>query len=220
MVKVPEGYRSQNVRDTRTSGGTSSSRSTARTRGGSDLLGSMIGGNAMGGSLLGSLAGPVLSGILGSMMGGGGQSSGGGLGGLLGSMLGGGASRQQMTDAEQNDADDQATLLLRAMINATKADGKLERDEVEAITSRLGEIDANEKAFLEHEFAQPVNIAEFARTVPEEMAQQVYAFSLLGIKVDTNREAQYLRTLAGHLGLSDRVVDQIHQKFNEPDITG
>ena len=186
----------------------------------------MVGGNAMGGSLLGSLAGPVLAGILGSMMGGGsGHSSGGGLGGLLGSMLGGsgGGGRtttQQMTDVERHAADDQATLLLRAMINATKADGKLERDEVEAITSRLGEIDANEKAFLEHEFAQPVNVAEFAKTVPEEMAQQVYAFSLLGIKVDTNSEAQYLRALAANLGLSDRVVDEIHKKFNEPDITG
>lgn len=222
MVKVPKGYRSANVRDTRSTGNSRSPyRPSSRSRGGSDLLGSMIGGNATGGSLLGSLGGPIVMGILRSMMGGG-RGGGGGLGGLLGSMLGGGDgdSAPRLTNEQLDEADDQATILIRAMINAAKADGKIDRAEIDAITSRLGDIDENEKMFLRDEFRQPLDVATFARTVPAEMAQEVYAFSLVGIKVDTNKEAQYLRSLASRLNLTDDIVDQIHRKFDEPDITG
>lgn len=173
----------------------------------------------MGGSLMSSLGPAIVTGILRSMMGG---KSGGG-GGLLGSLLGGGASsnaQSQLTDDDRNDADDQATLLLRAMINAAKADGKLDKSEVEQIVGRMGDLDANEKAFLQHEFAQPINLEAFVRSVPDEMAQQVYAFSLVGIRIDTNHEVAYLRSLAQQLGLSDSVVDQIHAKFKQQDITG
>lgn len=159
-------------------------------------------------------------GILRSFMGGRGRSGGGGgLGGMLSSMFGGG-DKPEMSDAERDEADDEATLLLRAMINAAKADGQIDQAEVENITGKLGEIDDDERAFLQAEFSAPLDVNAFISTVPEELAQQVYAFSLLGIAVDTTREAQYLRTLAGGLGLGDDVVDQIHAKFNEPDITG
>ena len=181
----------------------------------------MLGGNAGGGSLLGTLGPMVIGGVLKSMMGGGRSGGGGGLGGMLGSLLGGGAkTEQQFTDDERNEVDDQATLLLRAMINAVKSDGQVDRDELDNITSKLGEIDEGEKAFLQAEFKAPLDLAAFVATVPEELAQQVYAFSLLGIKVDTNREAAYLRALAQGLALSDNIVDQIHKKFDEPDITG
>ena len=214
MVKVPKGYRSRNVRDTRSVGGSG----LGRSRGGTGLLGSALGGNSMGGSLLSSLGPTIVMGILRSVMGG----RGGGGGGLLGSLLGGGGDNAQseLSDAERDAADDQATLLLRAMINAAKADGQLDENEVNAIVGRMGDLDEDEKEFLQHEFSQPVDLDGFVRTVPEEMAQQVYAFSLVGIKVDTNHEVSYLRSLAQQLGLSDSIVDQIHAKFKQPDITG
>lgn len=211
MVKVPEGYRSKNVNDRRTA-------SSSQSRGGSDLLGGMLGGNATGGGLLGSLGSAALTGILGSLLGGGGG-SGGGLGGLLGSMLGGGKNQPpQLTDDERDEADDQATLLLRAMVNGAKADGKIEQDEVDNIVKRLGEVDREEEAFLRAELEAPLDVAGFCATVPEELGQQAYAFSVMGMKLDTQQEAQFLGAMAQGLNLDPRICNEIHEKLGVPPI--
>lgn len=209
MVKVPEGYRSRNVRDRRTSSGTS--------RGGADLLGGMLGGNAAGGSLLGTLGKMALPMILSRVMRGGGG-GGGGLGGLLGSMLGGGDKTPQLTDDERDEVDDQATLLLRAMINGAKADGQIDRDEVQNIVKRLGDVDEHEAAFLRAELEAPLDIAAFCATVPDELDQEVYAFSVMGMKLDTQREAQFLGAMAQGLNLDPRICNDIHDKLGVPAI--
>ena len=212
MVNVPKGYRSTNVQNRRTGGGSS--------RGGTDLLGGMLGGNATGGGLLGSLGKAALPMILGSLMRGRGR-SGGGLGGLLGGLLGGGNDNTQadaMSDEERDNVDDEATLLLRAMINAAKADGKIEQEEIENITGRLGEIDAEEKAFLEAEFQAPLDVAAFCATVPEELDEEVYAFSVMGMRLDTKQEAQYLGAVAQCLHLKPETCNAIHEKLGAPKI--
>lgn len=213
MVKVPEGYRSKNVNDQRTAGG-------GRSRGGSDLLGGMLGGNAAGGSLLGTIGKMALPLILSKVMRGGSGRSGGGLGGLLGSMLGGGNDNEppELTDEERNEADDQATLLLRAMINGAKSDGQVDKDELDRIVKRLGDIDEHEAAFLRAEFEAPLDIAAFCATVPDELDEEVYAFSLLGMKLDTQREAQFLGAMAQGLNMDPRVCNEIHQKLGVPEI--
>lgn len=213
MVKVPEGYRSKHVNDQRTAGG-------SRSRGGSDLLGGMLGGNAAGGSLLGTIGKMALPLILSKVMRGGSGRSGGGLGGLLGSMLGGGKDNEppKLTDEERNEADDQATLLLRAMINGAKADGQVDKDELDKIVKRLGDIDEHEAAFLRAEFEAPLDIAAFCATVPEELDEEVYAFSLMGMKLDTQREAQFLGAMAQGLNMDPRVCNEIHEKLGVPEI--
>lgn len=214
MVKVPEGYRSTNVNDRRTAG-------SSRSRGGSDLLGGMLGGNAAGGSLLGTLGKMALPLILGKVMrGGGGGRSGGGLGGLLGSMFGGGNDNEppQLTDDERDEADDQATLLLRAMINGAKADGQIDQSEVDKIVKRLGDVDEDEAAFLRSEFEAPLDIAAFCATVPDELDQEVYAFSLMGMKLDNQKEAQFLGAMAQGLNMDPRVCNEIHEKLGVPEI--
>lgn len=201
MVKVPEGYRSRNVNDRRTGGG-------------ADLLGGMLGGNAVGGSLLGTLGRAALPMILGSLMRGRGR-SGGGLGGMLGNLLGGGKEdpRKNMSPDELDSLDDDATLLLRAMINAAKADGKIDSEEVDNIVGRLGDVDAQEKAFLEAEFKAPIDIEAFCAEVPEELNEEVYAFSAMGMRLDTDQEARYLGAVAQGLKLDPNVCNQIHQKL-------
>lgn len=213
MVKVPEGYRSKNVNDQRTAGG-------GRSRGGSDLLGGMLGGNAAGGSLLGTIGKMALPLILSKVMRGGSGRSGGGLGGLLGSMLGGGNDNQppELTDEERNEADDQATLLLRAMINGAKADGQVDKDELDNIVKRLGDVDEHEAAFLRAEFEAPLDIAAFCATVPNELDEEVYAFTLMGMKLDTQREAQFLGAMAQGLNMDPRVCNEIHEKLGVPEI--
>lgn len=207
MVKVPEGYRSRNVQDRRTGG--------SAQRGGADLLGGMLGGNATGGGLLATIGKAALPMILGSIMGG--RSSGGGLGGLLGSMLGGG-SKPQMSAVERDEADDQATLLLRAMVNAAKADGQVDKEEIDNIVKRLGEVDEHEAAFLKAELQAPLDVEGYCRSVPDELTQQAYAFSVMGMRLDTQQEAQYLGAMAQGLRLNPEICNSIHEKLGIPPI--
>ena len=209
------------------------------------LLGSLMGNNATGGNVLGSLLGGgggggggglgALAGMLGgggssgggagglgalaSMLGGGGggasgASAGGGLGALLGGLAGGGAPARRPEPKEENDAG----LLIKAMCNAAKADGKIDQAEVKNIVGRLGEIDQAEAQFLEQELQAPLDIRGFVASVPDDMAQQVYAFSLMGMKLDTQQEAQYLGAIAEGLRLNPQVANQIHAKLGAPQI--
>ena len=210
MVKVPQGYRSRNVQDRRSGG-------SARRGGGADLLGGMLGGNATGGGLLGTIGKAALPMILGSIMGGRRGSGGGGLGGLLGSMLGGG-SEPQMSAVERDEADDQATLLLRAMVNAAKADGQVDKEEIDNIVKRLGDVDEQEAAFLQSELQAPLDIEGYCRSVPDELTEQAYAFSVMGMRLDTQQEAQYLGAMAQGLRLNPEICNAIHEKLGVPPI--
>jgi len=221
MVKVPKGYRSKNVDDRRSSASRSSGTSSSGSSGGlpsggmSDLLGGMLGANATGGGLLGSiLGGGGLGDLLGSVLG------GGGLGSILGSTMGGdsAAPPPHLSDDDQRQADDDATVLVRAMVNAAKADGQVDQAEVDNIVGRLGEIDPHEADFLRDEFRSPIDLEGFCRSVPQGMAQQAYAFSVMGMKLDTQHEAQYLGAVAQGLGLDPRTCNAIHDKLGVPQI--
>ncbi len=50
------------------------------------------------------------------------------------------------------------------------------------------------------------------------MEQQVYAMSVMGIKLDDQNEAQYLHQLASAMGLEQRTVNAIHDKLGAPKI--
>jgi uncharacterized membrane protein YebE (DUF533 family) len=211
------------------------------------LLGSLMGSNATGGNVLGSLLGGggggsssggglgALAGMLGggggsssagglgalaSMLGGAGggggnaASSSGGLGALLGGLAGGGAPARRPEPKEENDA----VLLIKAMCNAAKADGKIDQSEVKNIVGRLGEVDQAEARFLEQELQAPLDIRGFVASVPDDMVEQVYAFSLMGMKLDTQQEAQYLGAVAEGLRLNPQVANQIHAKLGAPQI--
>lgn len=228
MVKVPEGYRSKDVEDRRRP----SVQRQSGGRGSSDLLGSILGNNATGGGLLGSILGGGGSGgggigdLLGAVLGGAGgasrSSGGGGLGSILGSILGGAGGAQSappaLTRDEQDTADNEATILIRAMINAAKADGQIDKAEVDNIVGRLGEIDEQEAAFLRQELAAPLDLDDYCRSVPGDMAQQAYAFSVMGMKLDTQQEAQYLGAVAQGLGLNPQICNAIHDKLGAPQI--
>jgi len=209
------------------------------------LLGSLMGNNATGGNLMGSLLGSALgggggggagglgalagllggggggaAGALGSLLGGGGGNAqqaqagggGGGLGGLLSSLGQGQAQQAQPQEQEQ------AMVLVRAMCNAAKADGQIDEAEVQNIMGRLGDVDQAEAQFLKSELQSPLDIKGFVQSVPKDMAQQAYAFSLMGMRLDTQQEAQYLGALAQGLRLNPQTCNQIHDKFGAPQI--
>jgi uncharacterized membrane protein YebE (DUF533 family) len=118
-------------------------------------------------------------------------------------------------------SDRTATLVVRAMVSAAKADGEIDAGERQRILGKVqedGAADPDEIRFLEQEMARPADPDGLAAEAGRDpaVAAQVYAASLLAIKVDTAAEQAYLRDLAGKLGLDRSVVAQLHQALGAP----
>ncbi len=111
---------------------------------------------------------------------------------------------------------DQAILFIRAMINSAKVDGEISDDEQKSILSQIGDPSPEVVQFLRAEFARPLNVAEYAQSLPLGMEQKAYAISLTAIQLDTKEEADYLRQLAKALRISPEQCNQIHQQQNAP----
>ncbi len=174
-----------------------------------DLLGQLGAGGALGG-LLGGLAGAA-----GAAPGrtGAGADAGGvdkaqpSFGDLLNQSL------QNFGEPDVPPAPTQeaaAALMLRAMIQAAKADGKVDDAERKKLVNSLGEATAEELAFVKAELAAPVSVERLAEEVPKGLERQVYAMSVMAITLDEKVEAQYLHELAQALGLSPQEVNAIH----------
>ena len=106
--------------------------------------------------------------------------------------------------------------MIRAMINAAKSDGRVDKQEQEKIFGKLGHITQDEIDFVRLEMSQPLDVDEFARSVPRGMGNQVYAMSLMALDLDSNPEAQYLHQLAQGLNLSRDTVNQVHKQLGAP----
>ncbi|MGB0845487.1 MAG: DUF533 domain-containing protein [Thiolinea sp.] len=208
------------------------------------MLGSLLGGGQQQqGGGIGGMLGSMLNGqqpsqqqggmadMLGSLLGGGNGSpagsSMGGLGNLLGGAVGKFAQAQDTSapdlasnffpqDYDRNEAEEQATLVIRAMINAAKADGNIDAEEQENIIAKLGNIEPDEAAFVRSEFQAPLDVNGFVSSVPRGMEQQIYAISLAAIDLDTQQEAQYLHQLAQGFSLSADVCNQLHDQVGAP----
>ena len=117
------------------------------------------------------------------------------------------------TTLSQND---QAVLLIRAMINSAKVDGEISEDEQKNILSQVGDTSPETIQFLRAEFARTLNVNEYADSLPIGLEQKAYGISLMAIKLDTKEEADYLRKLARALRLSPEECNQLHQQQNAP----
>jgi uncharacterized membrane protein YebE (DUF533 family) len=181
---------------------------SAQNGGVGDLLGSLLGGNkniaANGGTPdLGSLLGGAMSKYLGT------QTADPKLNDLTDSFL-----PPQAVNAQA--LQDQATLLIRTMINAAKADGKVDNTEQDRILAKLGTLDAEEAAFIRSEMQAPLNVEAFINSIPAGQEQPIYTVSLMAIDLDTQQEARYLIQLAQGLRLSPAICNQIHEQVGAP----
>jgi uncharacterized membrane protein YebE (DUF533 family) len=115
--------------------------------------------------------------------------------------------------AGQPQAQSIADLTVKAMINAAKADGSIDEDEMQKIVGEM-ENDAftqEERDFLMAEVRKPMCTAEIVQAVPNpQVGAQIYAASLLAIEVDSPAEEAYLQQLARGVGLDSKVVEEIH----------
>lgn len=122
--------------------------------------------------------------------------------------------RPPQTPLEQQQVMDIATLTLKAMINAAKADGQIDKIETERLLGKLkeGGVTDAEQSFVLAEMQKPVDIDGIVRAVPnQQVAAQIYTASLMAIDVDTDAERRYLQDLSSKLGLNPHVVAYLHQ---------
>ena len=143
-----------------------------------------------------------------------------GMGGLMsalgGGLAGGAEQTGSMIDAitgtsvATDSMEENAKLMIRAMIQAAKADGDIDDEERAKIMEHLGDIDAAERAFIEAELGAPVDAMALAQDTSQQMAAQVYASALMTVRVDSLSEADYLNTLASALNLSDEARARVH----------
>lgn len=133
-----------------------------------------------------------------------------------------GSAPSQPSPAGQPDVSttnqDQALILIRAMVNAAKADGRIDQAEQDSIIKHLRDRSPESIQFLRDEFQRPLDTRGFAMSVPVGMEQQVYTMSLIAIDLDTAKEAKYLMELSENLRLSDEIREQIHQRLGAPNI--
>jgi uncharacterized membrane protein YebE (DUF533 family) len=212
-------------------GGLPRSSATGGSGGGLGGLGELLGG--AGGS--GGLGG------LGALLGGssGRGALGGGAMGLLGALASiamqqfgssqaaaRSAAQPGMAEEPAPFADDQAsdeqghaTLMIRAMIMAAKADGEIDPQERQRILGRLEEAGADPEAetFVREEMTRPVDLHAIVSAVDSpHTAIEAYAASLFAIDIDTPAEAAYMRQLAHGLGLNPTLVRELHASLEAP----
>ncbi len=211
-------------------GGQQGAGAAGRGGGIGDLLSNMLGdaGKAVGGNK--NLAIGGLGALVGSLFGGGGKSLGGAVGGGLMALLGAlafnalkGSGQQNVpvgllepqTESEQEQMDQGSELVLRAMINAIKADGQVDQDEINRMMGKFSElgVDAEGRRYLMAQLQQPMETEQLiaAAKQQQDLAVQIYAASLFAIEVDTKAEKDYLDRLAVGLGLAPQVIERIKQ---------
>ena len=193
------------------------------------MLGNVLGGLANNSSALGGLGA-----LGGALLGGGGASVRGALGGGALAMLASlafsalkqaGQAPEQMSPAllgaqtpqHQQQLEDDANVIVRAMISAAKADGAIDQQELHKIIGKLeeGGMQQEEKDFFMQESSKPLGLQEVVTSAGgrQDLAAQIYAASLLAIEVDSQQEVAYLQSLAAGLGLNAEAVAYIEKSL-------
>lgn len=207
------------------------------------LLGGLLGGgsSAGGGASAGGLGG--LGGLLGGLLGGGGL--GGALGGGTRGRSGGtnyaalaslgmmayqayqAWQRSQASAAPQQvpqtadllagpQVEEHSHAVLRALIAAAKADGRIDDSEKHLISSEIGRHtdDPQLQAWLDAEVAKPLDPAEVAKAAHSDpaMAAEMYLASVMLVDDQQDAERNYLDELAAALQIDPELQVHLEQQ--------
>ena len=209
-----------------------------------DMLGSLLNsaGGAVGGTdnLAAAGIGALLGALTGSSKSTTANSLGGGAMGLLGMMaykalknsFGGEQTTQAQSQAQartqsqyQQQAryqqptpqqqENDAEILIIAMLDAAKADGNVDSEELTNIMTKIKSAGLGQEGvnYVLQKLQSPMETSRLVTAGKHrpELAAQIYSASLLAIDVDTEAERNYLNTLARSMGLNSNVVAQIEQ---------
>lgn len=103
--------------------------------------------------------------------------------------------------------------LIRAMIGAAKADGRVDAEEQQRIFHHINTlgVDAATRSFVMDELAKPLDLdAIVASATCPETAAEIYVASLIAIDPSGAAEKGYLSMLAVRLKLDPGLVDHLH----------
>ena len=203
-----------------------------------DMMAQMTSGGAAGGGMdlqgmLGGLmggaadAGADKGGLLSSLTGGGdaaGAGAGVGMAGIFAALGGaaavGGKGVGDMLDGfgkaapAAPEAEESAGLMLRAMIQAAKCDSDIDEGERTKILETVGDdADAEDMAFIQAQLAAPFDVEGLAADTPDAQKFQLYAMSMMSIRVDTPAEKAYMSALADALGIDAQTAQILNMQM-------
>ena len=122
---------------------------------------------------------------------------------------------EPQTPQDQQALEDDAEVIIKAMINAAKADGKIDQKEIDKIVGKLDDdgLSQEEKDFFIAEANKPLDLEGVVASArnQSDMAAQIYGASLLAIEVDTRAEKAYMQQLASGLNLHPQVASHIER---------
>jgi uncharacterized membrane protein YebE (DUF533 family) len=114
-------------------------------------------------------------------------------------------------------SNDGARLLIRTMIAAAAADGRIDSDERKRILGSLRSSSTPEQRFFIDEVERPASAAALAAEVSSPpQAVQVYTAARIAVDVDSEGEHAFLASLAERLGLEPGLVAQIDAAARSP----
>ena len=113
-------------------------------------------------------------------------------------------------EAQTNES---ATLLIRTMIAAAAADGRIddaEKDKIISSFAQMGGFNDEAKAFVQNELSNPASVEDLAGAVSsQDMAVQVYTAARVAIEADSTAEKNFLASLADRLGIDQTLAAHI-----------
>lgn len=197
-----------------------------------DLLGGLLGGANTAGGGLGDLLGGLLRGGAGSAGGAGQSRSAGGINYAALASLGMMAfkayqswQRSQATAPQQAlltvdqlsgpEAEDHSHAILRALIAAAKADGRIDEQEQQLIYAEIKRhtSDAQLQQWLDEEVSKPLDAAEVAQSAKDPaMAAEMYLASVMLVGDQQGAERAYLDELAAALRLDPTLQVHLEQQ--------
>lgn len=172
----------------------------------SDLLGSLgLGGSDASSGSRGNSLGGLLGGLAGAA---GGATGAGKMTGLL--------DRTRAMPEDSAEEEQVSGLMVRAMVQAARADGEIDERERQTLMEILGDSDPQETAFLQAQMTAPVDAKSLAADTPEGHEIEVYTSAVLAIEPDNRAEAEFLDELARGLNIGQRQVNDIHEANGKP----
>ncbi len=127
---------------------------------------------------------------------------------MLDALTGGTAATDRM--------EDQARLMIRAMIMAAKADGEISAEQRKQIEAHLDDATPEERAFVKAEMEGPIDVVDLARETEANLRSQVYSSAAAMCRGQSDIEAQFLSGLGGALMLDLDERKQLHASLGIP----
>ena len=120
------------------------------------------------------------------------------------------------TTAATATMEDNARLMIRAMVMAAKADGGIDETERARLEAALADASPAERAFVAAEMDAPVDVLALAEDAQGAARTQVYSAAAGMVKGDNPAAAQYLAALGGALQLDLTTRQAIHAALGLP----